>query len=580
MTLDDEPVHSPFTGEIVLGRYHVVLPLGKGGQGMVHLARAEGAAGVARPVVIKQVLAPFANDKRTRERFIREARITARLRHPDIVSIVEFERKNDNTYLMVLEYVHGYDLWRWAHFVQSTRKEVPARLLAYVGTRVLDALHYSHSLRDPDGAATPIIHRDVSAGNVLIDVTGQIKLTDFGIAAMVAPDEPTADRTERSLQGKLGYIAHELFSGAAASASTDIYACAVMLHGLLVGASELQAPDLESAELRARTHVPTRVDRLRSDVGAAAADVIARALEKDPAARFQTAAAFSGELRRAFSLDVAEMREEFAKVIEHDFEDPLFAQKMGVLSLRQVDAAWRKQDSEVSTDSLRPTKNPLASLFPTAAAEHEIAATKPLRARNQTTERTAHVDAQLLDTRRRYEAWGWSAAVAALVALLAVVVGMRGRVSTDSRVLYVEAQPVAATTAAPVEEQGPPEPHGSAAAPSASVKPTRGKPRTADRAANMDPSSALTERFARRRPEVSRCFREHAIAQAPAKLAVAFEIDPQGKVEHAELEPHTLAATKLGACLLSISLSTRFGAQPGYMRFRIPISAQTYGERP
>src|SRR4051812_26985809 len=103
-----------FSGQVVLGRYHVVLPLGAGGQGMVHLARAEGAAGVARPVVNKRVLGPLANDKATRARFIREARITARLRHPDIVSIVEFERESDNSFLMVLEYVHGYDLWRWA----------------------------------------------------------------------------------------------------------------------------------------------------------------------------------------------------------------------------------------------------------------------------------------------------------------------------------------------------------------------------------------------------------------------------------------------------------------------------------
>ncbi|HEX6244346.1 MAG TPA: serine/threonine-protein kinase, partial [Polyangiales bacterium] len=213
-----------FTGQVVLGRYHVVLPLGKGGQGQVHLARAEGAAGVARPVVIKRVLGPFARDPHTRARFIREARITARRRHPDIVSIVEFERESDDSYLMVLEYVHGYDLWRWARYVQMTRGELPARLLAYVGTRVLDALHYSHSLRNPDGSPTPVIHRDVSAGNVLIDVTGQIKLTDFGIAAVAAKGSD-GDGHEQGLQGKLGYIAPELFGGALSSPASDVYAC-------------------------------------------------------------------------------------------------------------------------------------------------------------------------------------------------------------------------------------------------------------------------------------------------------------------------------------------------------------------
>lgn len=563
-----------FTGQVVLGRYHVVLPLGRGGMGEVHLARAEGAAGVARPVVIKRVLGPFARDKETRARFIREARITARLRHPDIVSIVEFERESDDSYLMVLEYVHGYDLWRWARFVQATRGQVPARLLAYVGTRVLDALHYSHSLRNPDGTPSPVIHRDVSAGNVLIDVTGQIKLSDFGIAAVLAKGGE-GEAIDQGLQGKLGYIAPELFAGEQASPASDIYACGVMLHSLLGGKNEFQAIDVHSAEARARSHVPTPLDSVRNDVSPAVAEVIARALAKDPRARFSSAAAFASDLRRAFALDLAEVRDEFARAVERDFEDPLFAETMKVLSLREIDAAWRTQDGDAPSDSLKPSRASLPSLFPPAPS-HE--ATRPVRAKAPLPSNDVAAEQTALAPRAyarasKLELLIWSTAVAVLVALLIVLVVVRLRPSGDERVVYVEAQ----ATAAPVAQAAPPLASETAQVEAPSVvEPARGKTAPKVPARKLDdPGNQLTGHFAQRRAEVSACFQKQS-EPAPAQLSIAFEVDPQGRVERAELDPESLNDSALGRCLLAIARSTRFGPQLGYLRFRIPVNARMH----
>lgn len=585
----DDDAERSFTGQVVLGRYHVVLPLGKGGQGMVHLARAEGAAGVARPVVIKRVLAPLANDQVARNRFIAEARITARLRHPDIVSIVEFERESDDTYLMVLEYVHGYDLWRWIRFAQSVRRTVPAHLLGYVCTRVLDALAYSHSLRDPDGTPTPIIHRDVSPGNVLIDVSGHIKLTDFGVAAAVTTDAAGALR--EGLLGKIGYIAPELFTGEQASATTDIYACGVMLHALLSGRHELHARDVRSAAELALRHVPSRLDGVRTDVTPAGADVIARALEKDPAARYQTAAAFSADLRRAFELDLAEVREEFAAAIARDFEDPSFAERAKVRPLRQIDAAWRRQEDEVISDPVDVGRPKVASLFPTIRDATHVDASRsvPPLTRRVGSRRRALERASMTPEarrRRRRETWGWSIAVAVLVASLATMIGLRGRSLEVGRILYVEAQPGAPP--APIVAE--PDALTAAARAPNSAQPVEplavpAPPETdpfARHGADASPvahSRRLTEKFALRRAEVSRCFRVHAGAHAEAKLSVVFEIDPRGQVQRAELSPEKLSETELGACLLKVARRAAFGPQPGYMRFRIPISAQTYGAR-
>src|SRR3954470_8777440 len=133
------------TGRVVLGRYRLVMPLAKGGQGVVYLARGEGAAGFTLPVVIKRVLTPISRDPEVNERFVREARITAQLRHPDIVSILDFEQESDDSYVMVLEYVHGYDLAKWTQFLRSDQRPFDAQLAAYIAIRTLEALHYSHS---------------------------------------------------------------------------------------------------------------------------------------------------------------------------------------------------------------------------------------------------------------------------------------------------------------------------------------------------------------------------------------------------------------------------------------------------
>jgi serine/threonine protein kinase len=581
MIADALQIEQTFTGKVVLGRYHVVLPLGQGGQGVIHLARAQGAAGVARPVVIKRVLAPLAKDKQTRTRFIREARITARLCHPDIVSIVEFERESDDSYLMVLEYVHGYDLSRWVRFVRATRGQVPAQLLAYIGTRVLDALHYSHSLRDPDGTPAPVIHRDVSAGNVLIDVTGQIKLSDFGIAAVVTPSAGS-DSPEHDLSGKLGYIAPELFRGAAPSPASDIYACGVMLHALLGGTNEFQAADVDSAQDRALWHVARRLDSVRDDVSAAAADVIERALHKEPSARFATAALFATELRRAFALDLAETRDELARVVELDFGDARFSELLGVLPLRTIDAAWRREGPSASTQP-PPGAERGASLSPTPYGSRAKAPPQ----RTETVPRSPAPASQPPKTtarpqreRAKRETLGWSAAVALLVALVVVVATQHLRASGSDRVVYVEAQPIAAPAPAlsvpgaleplPAPSSAPDAPQAGGVAPAAAQ-------RAAPAPATLAGAEArLTERFAQRRADVNRCFQGHSGELGLSRLAITFEVDPRGRVEGAQIEPAQAARGELAECLLRVARSTKFSAQPGFMRFRIPISTLTH----
>src|SRR5690606_21092966 len=126
--------------------------------------------------------------------FKREARLMSQLRHPGIVAVLECGDANHDHY-MVLEYVHGFHLGQWHRFLRRTSGPFPAEILVGVIARVLDALHYAHTLRAGDGSPLHIVHRDVSPSNVLVDVEGHVKLADFGIARSQDQTEQTEENT-------------------------------------------------------------------------------------------------------------------------------------------------------------------------------------------------------------------------------------------------------------------------------------------------------------------------------------------------------------------------------------------------
>jgi serine/threonine protein kinase len=187
-------------GRTVLGRYRVVRAIGRGGMGVIYLARSEGAAGFVKPFVIKQAAPETSQGDTMLAQLAREARIMSNLHHPGIVSVIDFAAE-DGSYLLVLDYVKGFNLGQWRKFVQHTGRAFPTELALHVVERVLDALDYAHRLAKPDGSPLGIVHRDVSPGNVLLDVDGHVRLADFGVARM------SSDHTEATdglmIKGKI-----------------------------------------------------------------------------------------------------------------------------------------------------------------------------------------------------------------------------------------------------------------------------------------------------------------------------------------------------------------------------------------
>jgi serine/threonine-protein kinase len=559
-------------GRFILGRYRVVLQLGSGGQGAVYLARGEGAEGFARPVVVKRILAPLARDPEMLEQFAREARITAQLRHPSIVSVIDFAR-DGGSHVMVLEYVHGYDLRRWERYVHRVRGHFAPELVIHPVLRVLDALHYAHTLRGADGSVRRVIHRDISPANVLIDVGGHVKLTDFGIARM-ADEEITADTTTVRLKGKLPYLAPEMFQGSGPSEQTDLYACGVMLHELLIGKNEFHAASAVESMARVTGHIPTRVDAVRPNLPRGLGNVVAHALAKDPANRFRSAQEFSTALREVFHYDDTQLSEAFGKAVFDDFNDPRCAQVTGSPPLSELDAAWRQAPTDRSLaeharaamiEGLSSTGiDPL--LLDASTGAHEDASfsySDSMRpsARRGRTRRNVAVSV------------GFAVAMAALVATY-----MSGKQGDGlPRFVYVDKQHVAASasTEGPSQNSQRKSDEPQLAATSGTV--VTAQPLEMHKPATSGPSRAelLTRAFAQRHAQVESCFQKHRVAaNEQDSMLVQFSIDRAGRVKNVGLVPDRLNATPFGRCVTRIAAGTRFGAQPEPLAFRIPITAR------
>ncbi|MCP3142598.1 serine/threonine-protein kinase [Pyxidicoccus xibeiensis] len=273
-----------------IGKYVVRRKLAEGGMAEIYLCTARGPEGFEKEVVIKRVRVFLASDPEFVGMFIAEARLASRLNHANVVQIFDFDKHQD-TYYLAMEYVRGCSLWELRKKSKELMEPVPPVLVAHIGAEVARGLHYAHRVK-VNGQPLDLVHRDVTPHNVLLSYDGAVKLTDFGIAkAGKVLTQPGV------LKGKFAYMSPEQARGEAVDARTDIFALGVVLWEMLTG-GRLFDGDSEVAVLRAvQQSAIAPPARLNPDVPADLDAIVVRALDRDPAARFQTA----GELERALA---------------------------------------------------------------------------------------------------------------------------------------------------------------------------------------------------------------------------------------------------------------------------------------
>lgn len=266
---------------LVLGKYEIGDLIATGGMAAVYRARVAGPMGFEKPVAVKVLLDDAAQDEEVVRMFIDEARLGARLSHPNIASVLDFGEA-DGRFYIAMEYVDGVSLSALLRHLR--RKGVDARAALFVTLSVLRALAYAHALRDPQGRPLDVVHRDVSPQNILLDRSGTVKLCDFGIATGAHRDE----RTRTGLvKGKAAFMSPEQAAGERLDARSDLYSLGVTLYVMLGGALDDPASGRGALD-------PERVDALACPEPLK--PILKKAISKKPEDRFQTAEEFSSAL--------------------------------------------------------------------------------------------------------------------------------------------------------------------------------------------------------------------------------------------------------------------------------------------
>jgi tRNA A-37 threonylcarbamoyl transferase component Bud32 len=218
-----------------LGRYELLRPLARGGMAEVYLARRR-AAGVEKWLVVKRMRQERTGDPRFLDLFVREARLSMSLVHQNIVPVFDFGRIDDQVFL-AMERVEGRDLG--SSLARAPGHRLPPLLAAFVAAECCQALDYAHQRKGPDGVALGVVHRDVTPRNVLLSWSGEVKLTDFGIAALAG------EATSRLL-GTPQYMAPEQARSEPIDPRADIYAIGLVLREAISGVRPRPGTDRDS----------------------------------------------------------------------------------------------------------------------------------------------------------------------------------------------------------------------------------------------------------------------------------------------------------------------------------------------
>jgi serine/threonine protein kinase len=239
---------------IQFGKYTLFERIGRGGMAEVYKGRIQGPAGFERVFVVKRILPHLAEEPTFIRMFVEEAKLSARLNHPNIVQIFELGSV-EGEYFISMEYIRGRDLADTMRAIWKTMGPPRPELVAYVGREACRALSYAHSLTDDSGKPLGMIHRDVSPSNIMLSYEGGVKLLDFGIAkALGEAPETTKSGT---MKGKYAYMAPEQTEGDDVDSRIDIFSCGIVLHEVLTGRRLFKGNnDIQTIERVRRCDVP------------------------------------------------------------------------------------------------------------------------------------------------------------------------------------------------------------------------------------------------------------------------------------------------------------------------------------
>jgi hypothetical protein len=352
-----------------LGRYELLGHLATGVMAEIHLARLAGEAGFEKIVVVKRLLPELVASPAYVAMFLDEGRLVSRLDHPNICEVHELGRDGGEYYL-AMPYLDGIAVHELIARPRDPDRSAQLRVAAGVVVQACAGLHHAHELKDADGGPAGLVHRDVSPSNLFVTSSGVVKVLDFGIAKVRGATETEVG----TIKGKQQYMAPEQLLGEALDRRCDVFALGIVLFELATHSRLFKrASDYLTAKAVLEEPIP-RADALDPAVPKALADVIEKALARDKAKRYATAAELAAAIEGA--VPVGKPSEIAAAVTSTDELSAMRTRQARVIEqakVTNVDAptvAYRGPASPPTLVDARPRRDPIriAIIFGAMAA--------------------------------------------------------------------------------------------------------------------------------------------------------------------------------------------------------------------
>ena len=282
----------PFAASLAgrrLGRYEVLARLATGGMAAVYIARAIGVAGFERLFAVKVLHPHLAHEKEFVTMFLDEARLVARIRHPNVVAIIDISDTPDAGYYLVMDYVEGDHLGALVREASKTdRHRLPTDAALRIVVEALGGLGAAHELTDGQGRSLNVVHRDISPQNIMVGTDGIARLTDFGVAKAEERDSTTR---EGQFKGKLAYMSPEHASEGYTDQRSDLFAMATILWECLTGHRLFRAENHAATLNKVCLEPIPRPSSVLPEL-APFDDILDKGLARNPDERFQSATDF------------------------------------------------------------------------------------------------------------------------------------------------------------------------------------------------------------------------------------------------------------------------------------------------
>lgn len=268
-------------------RYEIVRKIAEGGMGIVYEAAQRGAGNFAKSVALKIIREEYSAIPEFQKNFIGEARLVADLIHTNIVQTYHLGKNTDGLYYMVMELVRGPHLEQLVDRHHSLSRQVPVDIAVFIISRVARGLAYAHQKTDAEGRLLKIVHRDIGPKNILFTYEGDVKLTDFGIAKAL---DLMYNEEGKVIAGKDEYLSPEQASYAVTDARADLFPLGIVLTEILLGQNIFRSPDRRESRRNILSMPIPKFSSLRPDIDERLEAILQKALQRDRAKRYQTAA--------------------------------------------------------------------------------------------------------------------------------------------------------------------------------------------------------------------------------------------------------------------------------------------------